>query len=103
MIETIRQVVSEEYKNTLGIVVYKSGQKVLEEYFNGADRYESVHTFSMVKSIVAVLIGIAIDKGFIKDVEQKVLDFFPEYKLKRNQEQLKYVTIEHFLTMAVHL
>ena len=101
MLEKIRQVVSEEYENTLGIVVYKSGQVVLEEYFNGADREESVHTFSMVKSIVAVLIGIAIDKGFIKSVDQKVLDFFPDYKLKRNQEQLKTVTIENFLTMTV--
>lgn len=28
---------------------------------------------------------------------QKVLDFFLDYKLKRNQEQLKDLTIEHFL------
>lgn len=82
-------------------MVYKSGKRVLEEYFNGADRDESVHTFSMVKSIVAVLVGIAIDKGYIKGVEQKVLDFFPYYKLKRNQDQLKDVTIENFLTMTV--
>lgn len=101
MIERIRRVVCEEYENTLGIVVYKSGQRMLEEYFNGADRTESVHTFSMVKSIVAILVGIAIDKGFIKGIDQKVLEFFPDYKLKRNQEQLKNVTIENFLTMTV--
>ncbi|MEE1219408.1 MAG: serine hydrolase [Ruminococcus sp.] len=101
MIYKIRQAVAKEYSNTLGIMVYKSGEKVLEEYFKGADKNESVHTFSMVKSIVAVLIGIAIDKGFIKGVNQKVLDYFPDYKLKRNQEQLREVTVENFLTMTV--
>ena len=101
MIEKIRQVVEKEYSNTLGIVVYKSGEIVLDEYFSGAHRNESVNTFSVVKSIVAVLVGIAIDKGFIKGVDQKVIDFFPDYKLKRNQEQLKDVTIENFLTMTV--
>lgn len=101
MTEKIRQAISEEYGNTLGIVVYKSGQRIIEEYFHGANREESVHTFSMVKSIVAILVGIAIDKGYVKGVNQKVLDFFPDYKLKRNQEQLKDVTIENFLTMTV--
>ena len=101
MIEKIRQVVEKEYSNTLGIVVYKSGEIVLEEYFSGANKNESVHTFSVVKSIVSVLVGIAIDKGFLKGVDQKVIDFFPDYKLKRNQEQLNDVTIENFLTMTV--
>ena len=101
MTDKIREIIEKEYSNTLGVVVYKSGEIILEEYFSGADRNESVHTFSMVKSIVALLVGIAIDKGFIKGVDQKVLDFFPEYKLKRNQEQFKDVTIENFLTMTV--
>lgn len=99
--EKIREIIGKEYANTLGIVVYKNGEKVIEEYFEGAHENESVHTFSIVKSIVAILVGIAIDKGYLEGVHQKVLDFFPEYKLKRNQEQLKDVTIEHFLTMTV--
>ena len=101
MVEQIRQAIGAEYANTLGLVVYKNGEIVLEEYFKGANREESVHTFSIVKSIVAILIGIAIDKGYIESVNQKVLDFFPDYRLKRNQEQLRDVTIENFLTMTV--
>lgn len=101
MVEQIRQAIAAEYGNTLGLVVYQNGEIVLEEYFKGANREESVHTFSIVKSIVAILIGIAIDQGYIKGVDQKVLDFFPDYQLKRNQEQLKDVTIENFLTMTV--
>lgn len=101
MMERIREIVGKEYSNTLGIVAYKDGVKVINEYFNGSFESESVHTFSIVKSIVGVLVGIAIDKGFLEDVHQKVLPFFPEYVLKRNQEQLREVTIENFLTMTV--
>lgn len=99
--EKIREIVGKEYANTLGMVVYKNGEKVIDEYFNGATAEESVHTFSVVKSIVAILVGIAIDQGYLEGVHQKVLSFFPDYSLKRNQEQLKEVTIENFLTMTV--
>ena len=43
--DKIRQVVYEEYGNTLGIVVYKDDKKVYEDYFNNATKDESVHTF----------------------------------------------------------
>lgn len=101
MEEKIRLAVAEEYSNILGIVAYKDNEKVYEEYFKGATKDESVHAFSMCKSLVSILIGIAIDKGYIESVHQKVLDYFPNYQLKRNQEQLKDVTIEDFLTMRV--
>ena len=101
MKDRIRDIVSKEYGNTLGIVMYKDNEKIFEEYFSGADKDESVHTFSIAKSVVSILVGIAIDKGYIESVNQKVLDFFPEYKLRRNQEQLRDLTIENFLTMTV--
>ena len=101
MKEKIKKIVSKEYNNTLGIVAYMNTQKVYEAYFNGADSSEAVHAFSVTKSVVSILIGIAIDKGYLEGVNQKVLDFFPDYKLRRNQEQLKDLTIEHFLTMTV--
>ena len=101
MEEKIRLAVYEEYSNILGIIAYKDNEKVYEEYFHKANKDESVHAFSMCKSLVSILIGIAIDKGYIESVHKKVLDYFPDYQLKRNQEQLLDVTIEDFLTMRV--
>lgn len=101
MKDEIVQIITREYSNMLGIVAYKNNHKVYEQYFNESNENESVHNFSITKSVVSLLIGIAIDKGYIKDVHQKVLDFFPDYKLRRNQEQLADITIEHFLTMTV--
>lgn len=97
----IKNIISHEYNNVLGIVGYKNNEKLYEEYFNASNKDESVHNFSITKSVVSILIGIAIDKGYIDSVHQKVLDFFPDYKLKRNQEQLIDLTIEDFLTMTV--
>ncbi|MBR3251506.1 MAG: serine hydrolase, partial [Erysipelotrichaceae bacterium] len=43
--------------------------------------------------------GIAIDKGQIGSVEDKVLDYFPEYRVKRGEKTIYDVTIKHLLTM----
>ena len=43
--------------------------------------------------------GIAIDKGQIKNVDDKVLSYFSDYKVKRGEETIYDVTIKHLLTM----
>ena len=54
---------------------------------------------SISKSVVSACVGIAIKQGKIKSVDQKVLDFFPEYaKLDTGIKSL--LTIKHLLTMS---
>lgn len=48
----------------------------LENYFNECTAADKIHVYSVTKSILSMLIGIAIDKGCIRSIEQKVLDFF---------------------------
>ena len=64
----------------------KDGEIQYENYFNGGSRESTIHVYSVTKSIVSILIGIAIDKGCIKSVNQKVLDFFPDYIVKKRQK-----------------
>jgi CubicO group peptidase (beta-lactamase class C family) len=49
---------------------------------------------------MALLAGIAIDKGYISGVDQKDLDFFPEYEPKRGEKTIYDVTVKHLLTMT---
>ena len=49
---------------------------------------------------MSLLAGIAIDKGLIKDVDQKVMDFFPDYTVKRGEKTIYEVTVKHLLTMT---
>ena len=81
------------------ILIVKDGKLVFEEYFSGDDVDFSITTLetglalvyknfnrttlhsqaSVSKSFVSTLIGIAIDKGFINGIDEKLFSFFPEY------------------------
>ena len=54
---------------------------------------------SVTKSFTSALVGLAIDKGYISSVNEKVYDYFPEYSELRD-EQKNQMTIEHLLSMT---
>ena len=47
------------------------------------------------------MIGIALERGEITGVDQKILDFFPEFPVRKGHELLRQVTLKHCLTMTV--
>lgn len=55
--------------------------------------------FSVTKSILSILIGIAIDKGYIKSIHQPILDFFPDYIVKKREKTIQSITLYHMMTM----
>lgn len=92
--------ISSDYSNVAGITVLKNGVKLYENYFNRYTADSAFHVFSVTKSILSALIGIAIDKGYIRSLDQKVLDFFPDYTPKRGEKTAQRVTIRDMLTMT---
>lgn len=99
-IETFEKVVMRDYGNIAGIVVLKDGETLYEHYFNECTANSRIHVYSVTKSIISILIGIAMDKGYIKDLDQKVLDFFPEYKIKKREKTIQNITLRNLLTMT---
>lgn len=99
-IETFEKVVMRDYGNIAGIVVLKDGETLYEHYFNECTANSRIHVYSVTKSIISILIGIAMDKGYIKDLDQKVLDFFPEYKIKKREKTIQKITLRNLLTMT---
>lgn len=99
-ITALEKTISSEYSNIAGMVIQKDGTKQYKNYFNGYSCANAFHVFSVTKSILSTLIGIAIDQGYISSIEQKVLDFFPEYTLKRGEKTAQRVTIRDMLTMT---
>ena len=60
-----------------------------------------MNVMSVTKSITSLLIGIAIDKGYIKSVDDKVMDYFIDvYTVKKGEKTIYDVTIKHLLTMT---
>lgn len=80
------------------LVVSHRGAIVLERYFNGARATQPANIKSASKSVIAALVGIAVSRGQIKDVDQKIATYFPE--LSTDPEPRKRdITIEDLLTM----
>jgi CubicO group peptidase (beta-lactamase class C family) len=96
----LEKLISTGYNNTAGIIVLKNGKTVYENYFNEYTATNPVHIASVTKSIVSALIGIAIDQGHIKSIDQKVLDFFPDYVVDRGEKTIQHITIKNMLTMT---
>ncbi len=87
------------FKNVESIIVFSAGKLKFEKYYNGY-KGDSLHLIqSQTKSIVALLMGIAIDKGFVESENTPVAFYFPEYF--SNGDKLKSsVTIRDLLTMT---
>lgn len=96
----LEKIINSDYRNIAGMVVMKDGETLYENYFNECTADSRIHVYSVTKSIVSLLIGIAIDKGYIKSVKQKVLEFFPDYIIKRGEKTIQNVTLENMLTMT---
>lgn len=99
-IEELERIIANKYSNIAGIVALKKGEVYYEKYFNQCVATSRIHVYSVAKSIISILIGIAIDKGHIKNVNQKVLEFFPDYVLRKREKTLQNVTLKDMLTMT---
>lgn len=93
MFNELSDVIKTSYENINGIIVSKGSNVIFEEYYNNTSAETKHHIASVTKSVMSSLIGIAIDKGFINSVEDKISDFFSEYK---NHE----IKLKHLLTMT---
>ena len=85
--------------NICQICVWKDGKEIFSEVWNGYKKTDCTHIMSATKSIVSLLVGIAIDKQMIRKTEDKVITFFPDYPVKRGEKTIYDVTIKHLLTM----
>lgn len=96
--ETVKKlddIIKEEYKNINGVLVVQKGDFIFEKYYNGHGPDDASHIASVTKTIISALIGVCIDKGYIKSVDQKVIEFFPEYNFHSAE-----ITVRHLLTMT---
>lgn len=87
--DMMRAILAGQYPNVRSIVLVKNGSIILEEYFYGLHRYMIQDFRSVTKSVTSELVGIAINKGFIKDVNEKLFDFFPEFEKDSNWDAEK--------------
>lgn len=95
-----KEITFEEYlamNSTVAFLIIKNDTIQYENYFNDYNRESIVASFSMAKSVTSMLIGCAIDDGYIKSVDEPVVNYVPELKKNGFTETL---TIKHVLQMT---
>ncbi len=86
----------------LSLLVQRDGQLVLERYFDGTRPDELLHLRSITKSVISLLVGIAIDRGDLQSVDQTLGEALGE-KVGRFGPRKAALTLEHLLTMSAGL
>ena len=99
-IEMLEKTIQDDYTNMAGILVQQNSNKKYENYFHEFTADSAFHVFSVTKSVISALIGIAIDKGLIKSIDDRVLEYFPDYAVKRGEKTAQRVTLRNMLTMT---
>lgn len=85
--------------NICQICAIRNGTVIYEDSWRGFASEDAVNVNSVTKGVMALLAGIASDKGLIS-VDDKVMDYFPEYQAKRGEKTIFEVTVRHLLTMT---
>lgn len=83
------------------ILIVRNGYIVFEQYLNPDYNQNSLHLiYSCTKSVTSALTGIAIQNGHIDNVDQKVVDFFPERTIANLDVRKQNLKLKHLLTMS---
>ena len=85
------------------VIIIKNGYIVYEKYYDYWSQYMSHTIQSCTKSFMSALIGIAIDMGYIDNMSQPILDFFPNYTIDNWDPRKENITLFHCITMSTGL
>lgn len=113
--EIEERILDSTYQNMHSVLIVKDQKLVYEKYFQG-HKYnymaeglkgelvqfdkETIHnTASATKSVTGLLVGLAIDKGFIENTDSKIFSFFPTYS-ELNDSRKEKITVGNLLTMT---
>lgn len=81
------------------VLVIRNGYIVAERYYHGYNANSGFNIRSVSKSYLSAMTGIAIENGAINNINEKMLDFFPEYRHTGLDTRKQDITIKHLLTM----
>ena len=96
----MEKVLHKNYSNIIGLMVWKDDALIYEQYAKGCTKDTQAHVYSVTKTIVSILLGIAIDQGYIDDIGQRILDFYSEYEVRAGEQTIREITLETMLTMT---
>lgn len=82
------------------LLVARHGSLLLERYFNGATPASRIDRWSITKSVLSALVGIAVEAGSIDSLERTLEDFFPDHVGRARDRRVRRITLRQLLTMT---
>src|SRR5579862_5864545 len=82
------------------LLISRHGRLVFEKYYGDASRDAPHNIQSMTKSVSSALVGIALKKGLISSLDDRALDYLPQYRPVAGDPRMKDITIRHLLAMS---
>lgn len=82
-----------------GLLVIRKGHLIAEGYFNEGSVEQSPGRQSATKSYTSALVGIALEQGCLASLDQKMMDFFPEFAGQTDDPRKEQITIRDLLQM----
>ena len=94
-LELARDYAFADGRNTQSVVIVRGGVIVGEWYASGSDKDDHVTSWSVGKSILSAVVGIAIERGDLPGIDEPVVSFFPEWEGTGRDA----ITLRHALQM----
>lgn len=92
--------IKENYPNVYSLLVIRHGYLAYERYYQGMDMDSSNPVYSVTKSVMSALTGIALRDKLITSIDKKVIDYLPQYFKDIDDNRKKDITIRDVLTMS---
>ena len=92
-------IAAHRYRLVNAVVVYQNDKLIFERYYNNFDANSRNNLKSVWKSILSLTLGICLDRGYIKDIDEPISNYLVPFKLNIHPYH-KLITIRHLLTMS---
>jgi CubicO group peptidase (beta-lactamase class C family) len=92
--------ISTQETSVHSVIVARNGYLVTEAYFHPYTSDTKMHVQSVTKSVIGMLVGIAVKQGIIPDINQPVIDFFQNRRIAYLDEQKESMELKHLLSMS---
>ncbi len=96
----IEEAIAQYREKINSVILIRNGKLIYEQYFHHTEPDAAYPVYSVSKSILSALTGIAIREGYLSGTDERIADLMPERFTDRDSSSLSQLTVEHLLTMS---
>jgi CubicO group peptidase (beta-lactamase class C family) len=103
LLERLPPLLRTEFPGTLAVTITHKDQILLDYRREGTAKDELFRVYSVTKSVLALLAGIALDKGLLPSLDRTAASYFPELDLSAADARARGITLRQIMTMTAGL